>query len=291
MCDLKRQQISLRTRHRNSRRTWIANLLYRFTGGRLILEGWHRIYPAPRRVWIKRIYFCTTRPYSSSHVSLPLQWRTRAVPNPSPPSYPSLSWATPLYIYIFFFSFSSPPPSLENTWFRSETNPANSGATVPRSKKELVIESVIMVRGFFVCLSFLLSIFPPPIIVPIRTYMCGAFVKLVWQRISYRLPRLYIAFRSAERNPSFDRKLLSDHACLPPLRYRFRSCESSSSLWVNDRVRNPARRNISFMCKGAKVESLSCLAGIRITCIRKNNVIFRGHKAIVIVHPFIYDTF
>jgi len=42
MCDLKRQQISLGTRHRNSRRTWIANLLYRFTGGRLILEGWHR---------------------------------------------------------------------------------------------------------------------------------------------------------------------------------------------------------------------------------------------------------
>jgi len=42
ICDLKRQQISLGTHHRNSRRTWIANLLYRFTGGRLILEGWHR---------------------------------------------------------------------------------------------------------------------------------------------------------------------------------------------------------------------------------------------------------
>jgi len=46
----------------------IANLLYRFTAGGLILEGWHRarrIHPSiPRRARIERIYFCP--PYSSS---------------------------------------------------------------------------------------------------------------------------------------------------------------------------------------------------------------------------------
>lgn len=111
--------------------------------------------------------------------------------------------------------------------------------------------------------------------------MLHVYVKHSWKSfgsVSYRSPRPHIILRSAERNPSFDRKLLSDHACLLLLHYRFRSRESPSSLWVSDRVRNPARCNISFMCKGAKVESLSCLAGIRITCIRKNNVIFHGYK-------------
>lgn len=151
MCDLKRQQISLRTRHRNSRRTWIANLLYRFTGGRLILEGWHRIYPAEglnkKDLFLHRPAVFEQPRFSSFTVTC-----TRGTKSFS--SFISFSFMSHPSVYIFF-SFSSPPPSLENAWFRSETNPANSGATVPRSKKELVIESVIIVRGFSFCLSFL----------------------------------------------------------------------------------------------------------------------------------------
>lgn len=158
-CDLKRQQISLGTHHRNSRRTRIANLLYRFTGGRLILEGWHRASDISssaeglnkKDLFLHRPPVFEQRPrFSSFTVTL----RAREVPNPFPPSYPSLSRATPPYIYIYIFFFHS-FPLLENARFRSETNPTNSGAAVPRSKKELVIESVIIVRGFFFYLSLL----------------------------------------------------------------------------------------------------------------------------------------
>jgi len=156
MCDLKRQQISLGTRHRNSRRTWIANLLYRFTGGRLILEGWHRASDISssaeglnkKDLFLHRPPVFEQRPrFSSFTVTCA---RAREVQNPFPPSYPSLSRVTPLYIYIFY-----PPPLLKNAPFRSETNPTNSGVTVPHSKKELVIESVIIVQGFFFYPSFL----------------------------------------------------------------------------------------------------------------------------------------
>lgn len=156
MCDLKRQQISLGTRHRNSRRTRIANLLYRFTGGRLILEGWHRasgISSSAEGLNKKDLFLLhppvfEQRPRFSSFTVTCARARSRGIKSFS--SFISFSFMSHPFVYFFY-----PPPSLENAWFRSETNPANSGATAPRSKKELVIESVIIVRGFFFYLSFL----------------------------------------------------------------------------------------------------------------------------------------
>lgn len=176
----------------------------------------------------------------------------------------------PLYIFFFIFLASIARECAVPFRNKSDQFGRNRFAFEERTRYRISYYSTGIL---------LLSIFPP-IDARIHTYidtlhMCAPFVKLVWQHILYT-PR--IALRSMERNPSLDRKLLSDHAYLPLLCYRFRSRESSSSLWVNDRVRNPARCNISFMCKRVKVESLSCLAGIRITCIRKNNVIFHEYK-------------
>lgn len=190
MCDLKRQQISLGTRHRNSRRTWIANLLYRFTGGRLILEGWHRALDIPssaeglnkKDLFLHRPPVFEQRPRFSSFI---VTW-ARAVPNPSLPSYPSLSRATPLYI---FFSSSSLPPLLENARFRSETNPNQFGRNRSASEERTRYRISYYSMGIL-----LLSIFPP-IAARIHTYIdtlhaCAPFVKLVWQRIHYPYPAL-----------------------------------------------------------------------------------------------------
>lgn len=156
MCDLKRQQISLGTRHRNSQRTWIANLLYRFTG-RLILEGWHRasdISSSAEGLNKKDLFLPPPARIRAAATFLFLYSDVCAPGTKSFSSFISFSFMSHPSVYIFFSSSQS-PPSLENAWFRSETNPANSDATAPRSKKELVIESVIIVQGFFFYLSFL----------------------------------------------------------------------------------------------------------------------------------------
>lgn len=137
MCDLKRQQISLGTRHRNSRRTWIANLLYRFTGGRLILEGWHRASDISssaeglnkKDLFLRRPPVFEQRPRFSSFIVT----CARGTKKKSFSFFISFSFTS----HLLYFFFSSSSVALENARFRSETNPTNSGATAWRRKNSL----------------------------------------------------------------------------------------------------------------------------------------------------------
>lgn len=164
MCYLKRQQISLRTRHRNSRRTWIANLLYRFTGGKLILEGWHRasdISSSAEGLNKKDLFLhhppVFEQPRFSSFTV------TCAHGTKSFSSFISFSFMSHPSVYTYiFFSFSSPPPSLENA-FRNKSGQfgRNRFAFEERTRYRISYYSTGIL---------LLSIFPP-ILACIRTYI------------------------------------------------------------------------------------------------------------------------
>jgi len=133
----------------------IANLLYRFTAGGLILEGWHRarwIHPSvSRRARIKGIYFCTARHIRAAAAFLFLYTRARtcALANLSSTSHSSFSQSAPVacacvrtrFLSRFCFPRKRDPAS--------ETNPTNSNAIAPHPKKELVIESAITAGSFF----------------------------------------------------------------------------------------------------------------------------------------------
>lgn len=154
ICDLKRQQISLGTHHRNSRRTWIANLLYRFTGGRLILEGWHRASDISssaeglnkKDLFLRRPPVFEQRPRFSSF---------------------TVTWARAKYQILFFlhillfhelpfciFFFSTSVARECTVSFRNKSNQFghNRSAFEERTRYRI---SYYRVRGFFFYLSFL----------------------------------------------------------------------------------------------------------------------------------------
>lgn len=126
------------------------------------------------------------------------------------------------------------------------------------------------------------SFFPStfPLIEPhvhVHTSICCTRVHHRWNSFGQRTPPLHRSSIDETKSKIRSEAFIWPHVPLSASRYRYHSHGIFEfSLWVNDHVRNPARCNISFMCRGkdVKVESLSCLPRIWITRIRKNDDIF-----------------
>lgn len=157
---------------------WIANLLYRFTGGRLILMGWHRasdIFSSAEGL-NKKDLFLHRPPYSSSgRVSLPLHQRAHSAPNPSPSSYPSLSRVT---LRISFLSLPRRHASVHGPV--SETNPTNSTAPPFRIRRRNSLSNQLLWYGN----STSIYTFPPYMFTYLGTlHTCTILLELVRQPV------------------------------------------------------------------------------------------------------------